>query len=405
MFYKNLEDDFSSILKNIENNKIRSYLKQGIKKNWFDFYNTNINHESINNEIFIKSFLKNQEIILPIFERKIKEMDLKSFDEDISTNDFFYLTLFLGIILLFSGQFYKNYYFNGEFENNEKILFVDNFKNIKKHLLGISTINFLMTGRIFDPLMESKSNNWLINFWELFSNQDKYKHFKTNVLDYLFRDFFFCCESKSISIFKENTLLNKSIDNDSKKIINLVHKIINFNLFLCRYDELNIESVNSLQKSFRYNLMTYIYKYLKNHENSIFYGSLNEAYKSLHFFDKYDIYEKAYLFNDLKKLSDKLLNYNLSHIKDMYESKKHKILYEQKVELLDTIGYYAAKMFETHQKSILTSYSINKVEFKDELLHINIHLTFSKKDEQIFENLMDESILKLNNFGIIINQS
>ncbi|MGM0640845.1 MAG: hypothetical protein ACQESN_05435 [Thermotogota bacterium] len=405
MFYKKIDDDFSLILNKIENNKIRSYLKQGIKKNWFIFYNNNMNHETINNISFIQSFLKNQEMILPVFEKKIKEMNLKNYDEEISAKDFFYLSLFLSILLLFSGQFYKNLYFNGEFENNEKILFVDNFLNIKKHILGISTINFLRTGRIFDPLMENRNNEWLIKFWELFSSQEKYKTYKMNILDYLFRDFFFCCESKSVSIFKENSLSNKTIEYDYKKIINLVHKIINFNLFLCRYDELNNESIISLQKSFRYNLMTYIYKYLKNYENSIFYGSLNEAYKSLQFFDKYDLYEKIYLFNDLKKLSDKLLNYNLSHIKDMYESKNHRILYDQKVELLDSIGYYASKMFETHQKSILTSYSITSVEFKENILYVSTHFTFSRKNEQIYEKMIEDSIIKLKNFGIILNQS
>jgi len=230
-------------------------------------------------------------------------------------------------------------------------------------------------------------------------------HFKTNLIDYIFRDFFFCCESKSVAIFRENTLINKPISHQQKKILNYVHKIINLNLFICRFDGNYFDNLQSMENLYRYNLMTYILKYLKNHKNSVFYGSLNEAYKSLQFFKKYDLYEKAYIFNDIKKLSDKLLNYNLSHVKDMFENYSEKNLYDPKIEILDMIGYYASKMYETYQKKVLKSYKINNVEFKDDLLYLDFNFIFSYEDEGIYEKLLEDSLKNLKNYGIIINQS
>jgi hypothetical protein len=137
----------------------------------------------------------------------------------------------------------------------------------------------------------------------------------------------------------------------------------------------------------------------------VFFGSLKEAYKSLQSFDKYDIYEKAYIFNDLKKLSDKLLNYNLSNVKDMYENYGKKNMYDPKIEILDMIGYYATKMYETYQKRVLKTYNIYNVGFKDDLLYLDFHFTYSFEDENIYEKLLENSINNLKNYGIIINQS
>ncbi|SDC31626.1 hypothetical protein [Geotoga petraea] len=405
MFYNKIEEDFVAILDKIENNRIRSFIKQGIKKNWFIYYTNNLNHESINNYTFIKTFLNNQEKLLPVFEKKIDELNMDNYDDEISSKDFFYFSLFFSIILMFSGQFYNNMYVNGEFENSEKIFFTDRFPNIKKHLLGISSINFLRTGSIFDPLMENKNNNWLINFWEIFSNQKTYTHFKKNVIDYLFRDFFFCSEPKSVSIFKENTLVNKPITHQQKNVLIFIQKIINLNLFICSFDGNYLNNLESLENTYRYNLLTNILKYLKNYKNSVFFGSLKEANKSLQSFDKYDIYEKAYIFNDLKKLSDKLLNYNLSNVKDMYENYGKKTMYDPKIEILDMIGYYATKMYETHQKKVLKTYNIYNLGFKDDLLYLDFHFTYSFEDENIYEKLLENSINNLKNNGIIINQS
>lgn len=405
MNFNKIEEDFVALLDKIENDKLRSYLKQGIKKIWFVFYRNNLNYETINSYIFIRTFLENNEIILNSFDKKLDELKIETFDENISSKDFFYLSLFIGIILIFSGQHYDNLYFNGEYENNEKIFFTDSFFNIKKHLLGISTINLLKTGKIFDILMEDKNNKWLISFLEIFSSYEKYSYFKNNIIDFIFKDFFFCCESKSISFLKENSLINKSIEYKQKKILSFVHKIINLNLFLCKYSKIDLNNINFYEKKYRYNLMTYILKYLKNNKNSIFYGSLNEAYKSLQSFDKYDFYEKAYVYNDLKKLSDKLLNYNLSHIKDMYENGKNKMIYEPKVQLLDMIGYFSTKMHENYQRQILNSISIENIEIKDDLLFSDIEFLYQKDYEQIFKKNIEDSLYKLKNFGIIINQS
>jgi hypothetical protein len=405
MFYNKIEDDFVAILDKIENNTVRSFIKQGIKKNWFFYYTNNLNQESLNNYTFLRSFLDNQEKLLPIFEKKIEELNFDNYDEKISAKDFFYFSLFLTVILLFSGQFYNNMYINGAFENNNKILFTDRFPNIKKHLLGISSINFLRTGKIFDPLMENKNNNWLISFWEVFSNNEKHMHYKINIIDYLFRDFFFRCESKLMTIFRENTLIKTSISYPQKTILNFIHKIINLNLFISKFDGNYFGNLQSMENTYRYNLITYIFKYLKNHKNSVFYGTLNEAYKSLQYFQKYDLYEKAYIFNDIKKLSDKLLNYNLSHVKDMFENYSEKNLYDPKIEILDMIGYYASKMYETYQKKVLKSYKINNVEFKDDLLYLDFNFVLSYQDEGIYQKLLEDSLKELKKYGIITNQS
>lgn len=405
MLYNKIEENFVAILDKIENNKLKSYIKQGIKKNWFIYYTNNLNHESLNNYIFIRSFLNNQEKLLPVFEKKIEEFNIKTYDEEISSKDFFYFSLFLSVILLFSGQFYNNMYINGEFENNEKIIFTDKLPNIKKHLLGISSINFLKTGRIFDPLMENKNNKWLINFWEIFSTDEKYIHYKEYILDFIFKDFCFDCESKSITIFKKNNLNEKAIDFQQKEILSFINKIINLNIFISNFDGNYFDNINFLEKTYRYNLMTHIFKYIKNYKNSVFFGSLSEAYKSLQFFDNYDIYEKAYIFNDLKKLSEKLLNYSLFNIKEMYENYDKKDTYDPKIELLDSIGYYSIKMYENFRKSFLKSYKINKVEFKDDLLYLDFDFNFSNESENIYKNLYENSLEKLYNYGIILNHS